>query len=162
MGTYGNVGIVTRTCVCINPVEPSVEKVVEALMDAVCLTHDNSVAFRGRMTDSSYSVDLAHKINDSITLSLSNHYPLSLSYITTPYPYPISLPLILILIATPYPYPISLSLPLILITTPSPSIPFGVGHHQGNHYTCTHESCPSTALQWNRGGGPLTHPRWSR
>ena len=61
VGPYGNVGIVTGTCIGINAMETSVEEVVETLMDAVCLAKDNCVTFCGRMADSSYGVDLYTK-----------------------------------------------------------------------------------------------------
>lgn len=59
MGSYGNVGIVTRTVLrVINPTEPLIEKVIETFMNIVSLTHHNCVTFNGRMTYCSYCVYL--------------------------------------------------------------------------------------------------------
>ncbi len=45
VGSNGDVGEVARASVGVNTVEAAVEEVVEALMDAVCLTHDYCVTF---------------------------------------------------------------------------------------------------------------------
>ena len=47
VGADGDVGIVTRARVGVNPVETPVEEVVEALMDPVRLAHDNCVTLSG-------------------------------------------------------------------------------------------------------------------
>ena len=62
MGPYGDVGIVTRTVFrVIDPPEPLVEKIVEALMNIISLTHNYCVSFNGRVTYSSYCIDLKNR-----------------------------------------------------------------------------------------------------
>ena len=58
MGTYGYVGIVTRSMSVINPTEPQVEQVIETLMNIISLCHYNCVSLNGRVTNGCYGVDL--------------------------------------------------------------------------------------------------------
>ena len=58
VGTDGNVGKVAWPRVGIDAVEATVEEVIEALMDAVSLAHDDRVTFSGGVADGSNCVDL--------------------------------------------------------------------------------------------------------
>ena len=59
MGTNGNVGIVTSVSITvINYAEPLVEEVIKAFVDVICLSHHDSMAFNGRVTDCCNSVNL--------------------------------------------------------------------------------------------------------
>ena len=58
VGTYGYVGIVTRSMSIINPAEPLIEQVIETLMNIISLCHYNGVSLNGRVTNSCYGVDL--------------------------------------------------------------------------------------------------------
>lgn len=59
VGPNSNVGVITGAfLLVVDAAEPLVEEVVEALVDVVCLAHDDRVALNGRVADGSYCVDL--------------------------------------------------------------------------------------------------------
>ena len=58
VGTYGYVGIVTWSMNIINPAEPQVEQVIEALVNIISLCHYDCVSLKGRVTNGCYGVDL--------------------------------------------------------------------------------------------------------
>ena len=69
VGADGDVGVVTRTLVLVvDATETLVEEVVETLVNVVCLTHDDRVAFYGRVADGSYCVDLEGSDQRSYTV----------------------------------------------------------------------------------------------
>lgn len=58
VGPNGNIGIVAGPCVGINTMKATIEEIIEALVDAVCLTQDYHVTLGGRVAHSCYGVDL--------------------------------------------------------------------------------------------------------
>lgn len=64
----GNVGVVARPFPGdINLAKTLVEKIIEALMDIICLSHHHCVAFNDRVTNGSNCVDLECEGMGSLT-----------------------------------------------------------------------------------------------
>ena len=62
----GNVGIVSWARGGINAMEAAVEEVIEALMDGISLCHHHCMALRGRVANSSNSVDLKAEMQGGV------------------------------------------------------------------------------------------------